>query len=171
MKKLNSKGFTLIELLAVITILGILMLVAIPAISRTIENSRKDTFMDTGKLYADAVRTAVSAEEVKCGTDYLSAASGDKFYVWFCSKQNAGETCNTDLMQSGGKSSWKSRDVHGYVQIVKDTSGSTIKYTYKVTMTDGAHGFALNDIDDLGRADVTELASVTQPDGTACVVE
>ena len=32
MKKLNKKGFTLIELLAVITIMGILMLVAIPAV-------------------------------------------------------------------------------------------------------------------------------------------
>ena len=51
MKKMNSKGFTLIELLAVITIMGILMMVAIPTVSRTIENSRKDTFIDTMKSY------------------------------------------------------------------------------------------------------------------------
>ena len=46
MKKINSKGFTLVELLAVIVIMGILMMVAIPAVTRTIENSRKDTFIN-----------------------------------------------------------------------------------------------------------------------------
>ena len=51
MKKLNSKGFTLIELLAVITIMGILMMVAIPSVSRTIENSRRDTFADNALTY------------------------------------------------------------------------------------------------------------------------
>lgn len=43
---MNKKGFTLIELLAVITIMGILMMVAIPSVSRTIEKSRQDTFVN-----------------------------------------------------------------------------------------------------------------------------
>ena len=44
MKKLNKKGFTLVELLAVITIMGILMIVAVPAVQRTIRNTRYKYF-------------------------------------------------------------------------------------------------------------------------------
>ena len=63
---MSKKGFTLIELLAVITIMGILMLVAIPAVSRTIENSRRDTFADNVVTYLNTVRNAVLADELKC---------------------------------------------------------------------------------------------------------
>lgn len=56
-KRINNKGFTLIELLAVIVILGILMMMAIPAVTKYIENSRKDAFYQTAKSYIEAART------------------------------------------------------------------------------------------------------------------
>ena len=42
MKK--KKGFTLVELLGVIVILGILLLIGIPAVTNTLANAKKKTF-------------------------------------------------------------------------------------------------------------------------------
>jgi len=44
---MKNKAFTLIELLAVIIILGILMLIAIPSVTNYINNSRKSTYVTT----------------------------------------------------------------------------------------------------------------------------
>ncbi len=45
----NKKGFTLIELLAVITILGIILVIAVPKISDMIYDRKKDTFFASAK--------------------------------------------------------------------------------------------------------------------------
>ncbi len=45
----NKKGFTLIELLAVIIVLGVLMLIAIPSVTSYINNSRKNAYVTTAK--------------------------------------------------------------------------------------------------------------------------
>ena len=47
MKKTNNKGFTLIELLAVIVILALLMMIAIPSVTRYITQSRVETVTKT----------------------------------------------------------------------------------------------------------------------------
>ena len=67
MEKINNKkGFTLIELLAVIVIMGVLMIVAIPAMTRYIENSKKDVFADTAKKYISAARYSLLSDGYYC---------------------------------------------------------------------------------------------------------
>ena len=51
----NKKGFTLIELLAVIVILGLLMAIAIPSVTKYITESRKKTVASTIGNYMSAV--------------------------------------------------------------------------------------------------------------------
>ena len=57
MKKLDNKnkGFTLIELLAVIIIISVIAVVAVPKILDVIENSKRQTSIESGQLYARAV--------------------------------------------------------------------------------------------------------------------
>ena len=65
LKPLQNKGFTLIELLAVIIILGILMIIAVPAISNYINNSRKSAYITTASNYIANVRNSVNSLEYK----------------------------------------------------------------------------------------------------------
>ena len=47
MKKMNKKGFTLIEILAVMVIIAALVLIAVPAVRKYIDNSKKHTYEST----------------------------------------------------------------------------------------------------------------------------
>ena len=73
MKK--EKGFTLIELLAVIVLLAILMVVAVPKILNVIENSRKSAAESSIKLVKDAIRSQVTSGSIM-GTNFTSDESG-----------------------------------------------------------------------------------------------
>ena len=63
MKKINKKGFTLVELLAVIVILGVLLLIAVPSVTNIINNSKKKAFASAAKLMIENVESAASIEK------------------------------------------------------------------------------------------------------------
>ena len=62
MKK--NRGFTLIELLAVIIILGVIMLIAIPSVTKQITNTRKTTYAETARGIIGGARTIVNSGEL-----------------------------------------------------------------------------------------------------------
>ena len=148
MKKINKKGFTLVELLAVIVIMGILMMVAIPSISRVIENSRKDTFVDIAKSYANAAKTLWTADTLTCEGTVASAVDDGDYYILINTKESA-RTVLPVLVDQGGKSSWGNRDVNGYVRVhvetVTDNNGEPKRTTtFYVSLSDGTHGLIDN---------------------------
>ena len=66
MKRLNKKGFTLVELLVVIVILGVIMAIAIPSITSSIERSKDKQkeqiiklIVSAGELYVDKHKNTV----------------------------------------------------------------------------------------------------------------
>ncbi len=57
MVKKNQKGFTLVELLAVIVILGIIAMIAVPAIGNIIDGTREDSRDASILMIRDAAQT------------------------------------------------------------------------------------------------------------------
>ena len=151
MNKINKKGFTLIELLAVITIMGILMIVAIPAVSRTIENARKDMFVDTAKQYLNAVKTLWTTDSLECyikeKEEYvtyseLSSEDDRSFYVFIDTSKTGTKDGDYDypvLLESGGKSPWGNKDLVGYI-VMEGGSLSPDKINYGIILSDGNAG-------------------------------
>lgn len=76
--KKKKKGFTLIELLAVVIILGILMIIAIPSVTEYISTSRKEAYVTTAMQYINGARNKVNSAEIPLydldATYYLPAS-------------------------------------------------------------------------------------------------
>ena len=125
MKKMNKKGFTLIELLAVIIILGVLMIIAIPSVTTYIQNSRKSAWVDTGAAYIKSTVNKVNEGEklqfFEKEVLYLVPAGHDAAY-----------SCVP--VESGGQSPFSSTWNYAYVGVIYNGDG----YDYYYIAEDGA---------------------------------
>ncbi len=61
---MKKKGFTLVELLAVIVILAIILAIAVPSITKLIENQRKSAFESSIKLIIKNLEVKILGDEV-----------------------------------------------------------------------------------------------------------
>ena len=124
MKK-NKKGFTLIELLAVIIILGVLMLVAIPSVTGYISSSRRSSYASTGSEFIKSVGVLVNKGTMPVfdkNTLYLFPIGND-------------EEKSCVKLESGGKSPFSDTYKYAYVGAVYDGTS----YDYYIISNDGAN--------------------------------
>ncbi len=61
---MNKKAFTLIELLAVIIILGLLLAISIPSVTKYLAQSRRKVYMNTLDSYVDGMSKMVANDEL-----------------------------------------------------------------------------------------------------------
>ena len=63
MKKLNNRGFSFPELLAVIVLIGMLMLIAIPSVSTILTESRKQAYLDSVIIQKNVVEESITVDK------------------------------------------------------------------------------------------------------------
>ena len=149
----NNKGFTLIELLAVIVILGVLMIIAVPMVTKYIKQAKQDAFVDTAKNYINSARYGyLNGDYTKpadtCTT--LDSGNGGTIYIKFR---------YIEVEKTGGKSSFNKtiEQDESYVKIESTKNG---QYTYSVYMLDsGDNVIKLTKESDLTRTSVTTESS------------
>lgn len=125
-KKIEEKdGFTLIELLAVIVILGILMIIAVPQVTKYIENSKKDTYADTAKAYINSARYMLLNDEFETCT--LPEDGGAPIYI----------PLKAIYLEQGGEKSPYSKLIdltNSFIKVEKPSARE--KYKYSIFITD-----------------------------------
>lgn len=122
--KMNKKGFTLIELLAVIVILGVLLMIAVPKVTQYITNSRKNTIISEAGIFIDSVRADATSEM------YPSPVrSNDVTIVMF-------DIANLDKAQKKSPFGGKYISNKCYVAIINVGTGTEPEYKYYLALQD-----------------------------------
>ena len=89
----NQKGFTLVELLAVIVILAVLALVAMPNVTKLMDSSRKNAFITEAENFANYAKQSYTQSQITGLTDTNSTADesiirgvtlNSKVYDYYC---------------------------------------------------------------------------------------
>ena len=140
--KNNKKGFTLIELLAVIVILAILVMVAIPAVTKYLTESRKGTFSDNALTAISAVRNDV----------ILNGSQKNVYYDL--------ESINTLLEKKLKTSPFGNQfNADSYIKVEYTMNGSE----YKICLSDGSFGIDETAEGEVDKDDVKQNVTCTRP--------
>ncbi len=149
MRKNNKKGFTLIELLAVIIILGVIMLIAVPSVTRYIQQSRKKAYVSTASQYVSSVVNMVNSGDLKF------YESNTLYFV------KVGHNGSCVKLERGGQSPFSSSWKYAYVAVLYTGLG----YDYYFMSEDGAgQGIALTREKDLIDTNYNSLVVTDTPD-------
>ena len=160
MNNMNRKGFTLVELLAVIVILAVLALVAMPNVTKLMENSRKNAFVTETIEFAKQATTAYTdlqiSGNVSNTADLYMPSQSVKYngldYNYFCISY--ARLAQSYISKSNGD------DYKGIIEMFVPTSTNTTGKTVTlVSITNGKYASNGVSLTKLAQGNYTEAAS------------
>ena len=117
---MNKKAFTMVELIAIITIIGVILLFALPNITATLERNKKDAMINDAKDFVEKAKNYINMNKTKrenpTGTYKLS---------------------DVDPRQEIKTSPFGNAYYRSTSKVDVYLDGNT--YVYKVTLTDGKY--------------------------------
>ena len=154
--KRRNKGFTLIELLAVIVILGLLMAIAIPSVTKYITQSRKKTVSTTIDNYMSALTNQVNDME------YTFTAANTIYAVPIeCIAVERGGTNPFGEWHQASNSYW----AYVLVQYDDNTSSYIYGFTFKDSAGYGLYPTSSEKLNESGSQIQTGLSLTRPTDG------
>ncbi len=139
MKK-NNKGFTLIELLAVIVILAILVAVAIPSVTKYLNDARKGSMQNEAAELVTAARTYIVANNItKSGKFVFNIGGKTATWVPNGSTLAANQPIDNVVQKNLVNSPYGNKYKVAYVEVSRDTQTGESKF--KLHLTDGIYCF------------------------------
>ena len=150
---MKKKGFTLIELLAVIVILGIITVIAVPKVLDIINKSRESATSSSIKLVKDAIKTQVASSDL---TGPVFTKETDGCYIFNFDDQTTG---NAKILEIRNKDK-----VSGSIKYCNNTfSDDTLKFDGNSISKDEPKGKII-----CKRATVLHTEECTWDDTTYC---
>ena len=148
---MKKKGFTLIELLAVIVILGIITVIAVPKVLDIINKSRESATSSSIKLVKDAIKTQVASSDL---TGPVFTKETDGCYIFNFDDQISGNAKALEI---------KNKDkVSGSIKYCNNTfSDDTLKFDGNSISKDEQKGKII-----CKRATTLHTEKCTQTDGS-----
>lgn len=129
-RKMNEKGFTLIELLAVIVILAVLILFAMPAVMSLMERARKNSFKTETIAIINDAETAFEDKKINGGIKYYT--EGGKRVQYLCMTLQ-------DLYNEGYvKKNFDKAGYKGIVEVILSPTGTPV---IGINITNGTYSF------------------------------
>lgn len=145
----NSKGFTLVELLAVIVVLAVIILIAMPSVMSAMDKARRNALITEANEIAKVAQTAYADKSMSMTTP---------------------DTCYSleKLVDEG----YLDKNLNGYTGSVQIIVGETGKITTKIWLSNGMYKIVTKDqvgakIDGADPNDITIDNIATATDGTS----